>query len=63
MLNLTKPRYVMPVHGDYRRLRLHGELAEAVGIAPEDDLPRRERPAARDRRARRRASASASRPA
>jgi ribonuclease J len=32
MLNLTKPRYVMPFHGDYKRLRLHGLLAEAVGI-------------------------------
>jgi ribonuclease J len=35
MLNLTQPRYVLPVHGDHRRLRLHGELAEAVGIPPE----------------------------
>jgi ribonuclease J len=35
MLNLTKPRYVMPVHGDHRRLRLHGELAEAVGVPAE----------------------------
>ncbi len=34
MLNLTKPRYVMPVHGDYKRLRLHSELAEAVGVEP-----------------------------
>jgi len=32
MLNLTKPRYVMPVHGDHKRLRLHAELATAVGI-------------------------------
>jgi len=32
MLNLVKPRYVMPFHGDYRRIELHGELAEAVGI-------------------------------
>ncbi len=32
LLNLTKPRYVLPVHGDHRRLSLHGELAEAVGI-------------------------------
>ncbi|HWO46417.1 MAG TPA: ribonuclease J, partial [Solirubrobacterales bacterium] len=32
MLNLTRPKYVMPVHGDYKRLRLHAELAEAVGI-------------------------------
>jgi len=34
MINLTHPRYVMPVHGDHRRLRLHGELAEAVGVPP-----------------------------
>ena len=34
MINLTRPRYVMPVHGDFKRLRLHGELAEAVGIPP-----------------------------
>jgi ribonuclease J len=32
MLNLTKPRYVMPMHGDYKRIQLHGQLAEAVGI-------------------------------
>ena len=32
MLNLTKPRFVMPVHGDFKRLRLHAELAEAVGV-------------------------------
>jgi ribonuclease J len=36
MLNLTKPRYVMPFHGDYKRLHLHGALAEAVGIHPDD---------------------------
>jgi ribonuclease J len=36
MLNLTKPRYVMPIHGDYQRLRLHAELAESVGIDRED---------------------------
>jgi ribonuclease J len=35
MLNLVRPRYVMPVHGDFKRLRLHAQLAEAVGIAPE----------------------------
>ena len=32
MLNLTRPKYVLPVHGDHKRLRLHSELAEAVGI-------------------------------
>ncbi len=36
MLNLTRPRYVMPFHGDHKRIRLHAELAEAVGIAPEN---------------------------
>jgi ribonuclease J len=35
MLNLTKPRYVMPVHGDFKRIHLHSRLAEAVGIEPE----------------------------
>jgi ribonuclease J len=35
MLNLTKPRYVMPFHGDFKRLKLHAGLAEAVGLAPE----------------------------
>ncbi len=37
MLNLTKPRYVMPVHGDYQRIRLHAELAESVGV-PEENI-------------------------
>ena len=36
MLNLTKPRYVFPFHGDYKRIRLHGELAESVGIDPDN---------------------------
>ena len=36
MINLTQPRYVLPVHGDFRRLRAHAELAEAVGVDPED---------------------------
>jgi ribonuclease J len=36
MLNLLKPRYVMPVHGDHKRIQLHGNLADAVGIHPED---------------------------
>jgi ribonuclease J len=36
MLNLVKPRYVMPFHGDFKRLRLHAQLAEAVGIEPRD---------------------------
>jgi ribonuclease J len=35
MLNLLKPRFVMPAHGDHKRLHLHTQLAEAVGIDPD----------------------------
>ncbi len=34
MLNLVRPTYVMPFHGDHKRIHLHGRLAEAVGIDP-----------------------------
>jgi ribonuclease J len=37
MINLTKPKYVLPVHGDYKRLRLHSELAQSIGI-PEQNI-------------------------
>ncbi len=36
MLTLMKPKYFMPVHGEYRMLKIHTELAEAVGIPPEN---------------------------
>jgi ribonuclease J len=36
MLNLLRPRFVMPVHGDHKRLHLHAQLAEAVGVDPDD---------------------------
>jgi ribonuclease J len=36
MINLTKPEYVLPIHGDYKRLRLHSELAQAVGVPAEN---------------------------
>ncbi|MGB9184571.1 MAG: ribonuclease J [Solirubrobacteraceae bacterium] len=35
MLNLVRPRYVLPVHGDHKRIQLHSELADAVGIHPD----------------------------
>jgi ribonuclease J len=36
MLNLTRPRYVMPAHGDHKRIRMHAKLAEAVGVPAEN---------------------------
>ena len=36
MLNLTRPRYVFPFHGDHKRLRLHADLAAAVGVESDD---------------------------
>ncbi|MDP2709908.1 MAG: ribonuclease J [Solirubrobacteraceae bacterium] len=35
MLNMTRPKYLMPVHGDHMRIRLHAELGEAVGMPRE----------------------------
>jgi ribonuclease J len=32
MLNLTRPRYLLPVHGEYRHLLGHARLAASVGI-------------------------------
>ena len=37
MINLTKPSFFMPVHGEYRHLVLHKRLAREVGI-PDDNL-------------------------
>jgi ribonuclease J len=37
MLTLTKPRYFIPVHGEYRHLRAHARLAASVGI-PSDRI-------------------------
>ncbi len=35
MINLTRPKYFIPVHGEYRHLTLHAKLAQQVGIAPD----------------------------
>lgn len=36
MLNMVRPRYFMPVHGEYRHLVYHSRLAEKVGIPIEN---------------------------
>ncbi len=37
MLNLLKPKFFIPVHGEYQNLIRHAELAESVGI-PNDNI-------------------------
>ena len=32
LLNLVKPKFFMPIHGEYRHLSFHAKLAESVGI-------------------------------
>ncbi len=34
MLNLTRPQYFLPVHGEYKHLVRHSQLAQEVGISP-----------------------------
>ncbi len=36
MLALLRPRYVVPVHGEFRMLAQHKELAISMGISPEN---------------------------
>ncbi|MBN1105683.1 MAG: ribonuclease J [Deltaproteobacteria bacterium] len=35
MLNLIRPRYFIPIHGEYRHLVKHAQLAYEMGIPPE----------------------------
>ena len=36
MMNLTKPKYFIPTHGEYRHLHRHANLAEEIGIPREN---------------------------
>lgn len=37
MINLTRPKYFIPIHGEYRHLILHSRLAQHMGI-PKSDI-------------------------
>ncbi len=37
MLSLVRPKYFMPVHGEYRQLVLHAKLAYSLGV-PEENI-------------------------
>ncbi|MBU9710271.1 ribonuclease J1 [Evansella tamaricis] len=36
MLRLIKPKYFMPIHGEFRMQKMHGKLAEDCGVAKEN---------------------------
>lgn len=36
MHSLIRPKYFMPVHGEYRHLRKHAQIAESLGMQPEN---------------------------
>ena len=36
MLNLTRPKHFIPMHGEFRMLVQHGRLAADLGVAPEN---------------------------
>jgi ribonuclease J len=38
MLELTRPEYFVPVHGEYRNLEHHARLAVEAGVAPEKSI-------------------------
>lgn len=37
MINLVRPKYFIPIHGEYRHLVLHARLAKSIGI-PADNI-------------------------
>ena len=50
MLSLIKPKYFMPVHGEYRQLIAHAETAEKMGVPHENVFIMKNRKSVRNRR-------------
>lgn len=38
MINLVRPKFLIPIHGNYYMLKLHGELGTSVGMDPKNIL-------------------------
>ncbi len=38
VINLTRPQYFIPVHGEFRMLRAHADLAVDQGVSPENSI-------------------------
>ncbi len=38
MINLIRPKYLIPIHGNYYMLKLHGDLGISVGMEPKNIL-------------------------
>jgi len=38
MINLIKPKYFIPVHGNYYMLKMHADIAETVGVPQSNSL-------------------------
>lgn len=38
MINLTKPKYLIPIHGNYFMLKLHADLGQEAGIPKENTM-------------------------
>lgn len=38
MINLIRPKYLIPIHGNYYMLKLHGDLGVSVGMDPKNIL-------------------------
>jgi ribonuclease J len=34
LINLTQPKYFMPIHGEHRHLHFHAQLAQELGMSP-----------------------------